>query len=131
MRAHNFFLPVIMVLTFAIRIPHAQGLMISNDTNASEPAALLHVNGQENDGGDNVLFRGGGGNSNILNCGITSLPNVNRSGLFSILHWANSGKAVNCKLKAQKAEIINARIVAGRLLLKIRFKAYCNFAKSS
>lgn len=56
MRAHNFFLPVIMVLTFAIRISHAQGLMISNDTNASEPAALLHVNGQENDGGDNVLF---------------------------------------------------------------------------
>ncbi|HOP12447.1 MAG TPA: tail fiber domain-containing protein [Lentimicrobium sp.] len=57
MRALNLFLPVILVLTFAIRLSHAQGVMISNDTNAPEPAALLHVYGPEEEGG-NVLFEG-------------------------------------------------------------------------
>lgn len=57
MRARILFLPVIIIMSFAFHVTHAQGVMISNDPSAPEPAALLHVYGPEEEGG-NILFEG-------------------------------------------------------------------------
>lgn len=58
MRTPVLCFPAIIVLTFTMRTSNAQGVMISNDPDAPDPAALLHVYGPENDGGGNVLFQG-------------------------------------------------------------------------
>ncbi len=58
MRTTVLCFPAIIVLTFTMRTSNAQGVMISNDPDAPDPAALLHVYGPENDGGGNVLFQG-------------------------------------------------------------------------